>query len=73
MEARRWTIKRSTTCSRPTGEVKWHPLTRAKMVHGINAAAKHWRMSVEAFVEDADADMADTAVQFALFGEIVYG
>lgn len=56
-----------------TGKVTWHRLTRAQMVRGITEAAKHWRLSVDAFIEECDADRADTAVQFALFNEIVYG
>ncbi len=53
--------------------IAWHRLNRYKMVRGIKLAANHYRKSLEGLHEDHDADSADVAVQFALFGEIVYG
>lgn len=50
-----------------------HTLTLAKMKTGIRRAAAHFGLTVEAFSEDADATMADVAVQLALFPQIVYG
>lgn len=49
-----------------------HTLTLANMKAGIRKAAAHYGQTVEAFYEDHDAGAADTAVQFALFGELVY-
>lgn len=48
-------------------------LTREKMVVGIGKAATYLGQTVERFIENHDADDADLAVQFALFGEVVYG
>ena len=40
---------------------------------GIGMAANHWKQDIVTFLEDHDADSADSAVQFAIFGELVYG
>lgn len=44
---------------------KWH--------NAVAKAADFFKLSEEGFLEEHDAGMADVAVQFALFGEIVYG
>lgn len=41
--------------------------------NAVANAASHFNMSLEDFFEDHDAGSADVAVQFALFGEVVYG
>ena len=48
-------------------------LTLSKFLEGIARAAAHYRASVDDFLEDHDADSADAAVQYAVFGELVYG
>ena len=48
-------------------------LTLDKFLSGITQAAALRGMSVERFVDDHDAETADLAVQFAVFGEVVYG
>ncbi len=48
-------------------------LTLDKFLSGIQQAATLRGMDAGTFVEDADAEMADMAVQFAVFGELVYG
>ena len=50
-----------------------YTLTLAKMKKGIRKAAELRGKTPEAFYEDHDAGDADLAVQFALFGELVYG
>lgn len=39
----------------------------------VEKAAEYFELNVEDFFEDHDASYADVAVQFALFGEVVYG
>jgi hypothetical protein len=41
--------------------------------HGVAKAAEMQGQSLEEFLEDHDAGTADAALQFALFGELVYG
>jgi len=48
-------------------------LTLDKFLVGIAKAAAHMRQDVVTFLEEHDAVSADLAVQFALFGEIIYG
>ncbi|MCL4538218.1 MAG: hypothetical protein M1378_01220 [Bacteroidetes bacterium] len=48
-------------------------LERDNMVQGIKKAAEHMKKSVQGFIEDHDAEMADVAVQFAVFNEIIFG
>jgi hypothetical protein len=48
-------------------------LVAANVRDGIRKAAKQMGQSTEAFLEDYDASGADIAVQFAIFGEVVYG
>lgn len=40
---------------------------------GVAMAAEYFKLSLWGFLEEHDAGYADVAVQFALFGEIVYG
>jgi hypothetical protein len=54
-------------------DMKWHKINRFNMIHGINKAAEHFKLSVEGFWDEHDAGMADVAVQFAIFNEIIYG
>lgn len=44
---------------------EWH--------NAVAKAAEYFGLSLEGFLEEHDAGMADVAVQFALFGEVVYG
>ncbi len=39
----------------------------------VAKAADYFGMSVAAFIEDHDAGSGDVVMQFALFGEVVYG
>lgn len=39
---------------------------------GIEKASDHFGKTVQAFYDNHDASHADVAVQFALFGEIIY-
>jgi len=55
------------------GEDATQTLTLRKMKAGIREAAKLRKMTVEEFHENHDAGDADLAVQFAVFGEAVYG
>lgn len=43
------------------------------MEDGIRKAAAHFGLTLRNFIDNQDGDSADVAVQFALFGEIVYG
>lgn len=54
-------------------ETTWHPLDRGRIEAGIRKAAIESNQSVEEFYENHDAGDADCAVQYALFGEVVYG
>ena len=55
------------------GVVTEKPLTRESIIHGINEAAKFRKQTVEGFYEDHDAESADMAVQFAVFGKLIFG
>ncbi len=48
-------------------------LTKDKFKNGIEMAAKHFGLSVPAFYEGHDSEDADVAVQFGIFGKIIYG
>ena len=48
-------------------------IDKAKIVEGINQAAQHQGMTPQVWYEQHDADGADLAVQYAAFGEVVYG
>lgn len=48
-------------------------LTRRKMIKGIKLAANHKGLAIWRFFEEADAEAADMAVQYAVFGELIYG
>jgi len=50
-----------------------HELTRSKLKFGIAQAARKAGMTVEAWHDQHDAAMADTAFQYGLFGEVIYG
>jgi hypothetical protein len=54
-------------------EDTWHTLTLAKMKRGIRHAAKQYGKTPLALYEDHDAGVADNIVQYALFGELIYG
>lgn len=45
----------------------------ANLLRGIRKAAAHRGRTVERFMEEHDAEGADIAVQFAIFGEIIFG
>ena len=44
---------------------KWHT--------AVEKAADYFGVDLETFLEDHDAGYADVAVQFAIFGEVIYG
>jgi hypothetical protein len=48
-------------------------LTRKTIVKGIEMAAIAHGLSVDEFIENHDAEDADMAVQFAVFGKLVFG
>lgn len=58
------------------GSGKPNPLTLTAddLVRGIVLAASHYKRDVRAWLDDCpDAGESDVALQFAVFGEIVYG
>ena len=44
---------------------KWH--------NAVANAASYFNQSIQDFIEDHDASSGDVAMQFAMFGEIIYG
>ena len=50
-----------------------HKLTADIVRDGIIKAAAHFEKSLDSFIYNHDANDADCALQFALFGEIIYG
>lgn len=52
---------------------KPHELTADALRGGIEAAAVHFGQTIERWYDNHDAEAADCALQFALFGELVYG
>lgn len=58
---------------RPEDEELSKPLGPTALIRGIRAAAAYYGKDVRTFIEDHDAGDADSAVQFAIFGELVYG
>ena len=54
-------------------EDKSERLTKAKIVKGIERAARDFGVSEERWFEQHDADLADVALQFALFDQVIYG
>lgn len=57
----------------PEGVPSRVTLNYRKIMNGIRKAAAYRGRSVDAFLEDNDAADADIAVQFAAFGEAVFG
>lgn len=55
------------------GQPKCHTVDLKKFLYGIERYCARRRMSVAEMYEDHDADTADEIVQYAAFGEIVYG
>jgi hypothetical protein len=53
------------------GEV--HRLNRENLRKGIEKGCEHWDFSINSLMDDHDADIMDTIIQFAIFDEIVYG
>jgi hypothetical protein len=51
---------------------EWRPLDRERIEHGIRRAARLLGMEVRMFHDEHDAVGADLALQFALFGEVIY-
>ena len=49
------------------------PLNLAMIKFGIADAASFEGISVDDWFEDYDASSADTAIQFALFGKVIFG
>jgi hypothetical protein len=52
---------------------EWRPLDRERIEHGIRSAARFLSEDVRTFHEQHDAIAADIALQFAIFGEVIYG
>jgi hypothetical protein len=50
-------------------EPKWHYLTLKKLLKGIGLALEGGSLDLENY----DGPMADAVVQYALFGEVIYG
>lgn len=48
-------------------------LTLPKFIDGIQKAVNHYGCSLQSLYENHDADTADVIVQFAIFGDIIYG
>jgi hypothetical protein len=61
------------TVDESDGAVDVKPLTRESIIHGINEASKFKKQTIDAFYEDHDAESADMAVQFAVFGKLIFG
>lgn len=56
------------------GEDTIYPLTLKALIEGIGQAIQHFNEpSLEAFMDNHDATYADVAVQYALFGDVIYG
>jgi hypothetical protein len=51
----------------------WYDLTLENFIKGLPKACDNFGKNLEQFYEDHDAMYADVAVQFALFGKVVYG
>lgn len=51
--------------------IAYKALTEAAMKYGIVWAAKHYDLSLEDFYEQHDAEMADVALQYALYGQLM--
>jgi hypothetical protein len=59
-----------------TGDARkfeWRPLDRERIEQGIRRAARFLTEDVRTFHEEHDAVAADIALQFAIFGEVIYG
>lgn len=54
-------------------EPEQHVMGLHAFLKGIGMAAEHMGQSVRHFLDDHDADSADYAVQYAVFGKLVYG
>jgi len=68
-----WIANGGTMSVYAEGDEREHVATLESFASGIVRAAVHTKRSVESFVDDHDASDADLAMQFALFGEIIYG
>lgn len=53
------------------GEVK--TITRERIIKGIELAAEHQGYTPRRFLDEHDAGSADNAVQFAVFGKLIFG
>lgn len=51
----------------------WLRLSQEDLKRGIRKAAEHYKVTIEGFHDNHDATWADVAVQFALFGKIIFG
>lgn len=55
-------------------EDTWHTLTLESFLEGIKNAMNDFGVSsFEQFMDDHDAGVADVIVQWAIFGEVLYG
>lgn len=64
-------ITRLTLVEHEDGET--HTVYEEDLWRGMVLAAKYQEMDMEEWFEDHDAISADMAVQFAIFGEVIYG
>jgi hypothetical protein len=48
-------------------------LSLDKMIKGLEMACKHFGKTIDALYEEHDSPEADCVIQFALFGELIYG
>lgn len=56
-----------------TDERPEFPLNKDMAVAGIQKACDRMGMTPQRLVEECDADIGDIVVQFAIFGEVVFG
>lgn len=66
-------ISRGGYCTIMTEDYDHYTLTLTKFINGIRLHCENRPTSVSALEEDHDAADADCILQYALFGEVVYG
>lgn len=66
-------VSRGGTLSLSSEEPTKYLLTLERFLIGFGMLCKHLKRSVEDLYENNDAEIADWIVQFAVFGELIYG
>lgn len=64
-KARIWDTETQESWEIDSRSVLWH--------NAVAQAAKYFGQTIDAFLEYHDASSADVAMQFAIFGEVIYG